>query len=516
MNFTETQALAFKKLLKALKLTQKSLIEEANKTGYQLDATALSGALSGRRPLPVSYIRGIKSQLELAIQREHEADSAALQELLKLTFAPSPSSERSSTASTARNIENHIVNNTNQTLTINQRSKKQKADSQKTDKRKDEVFIEAGKPLPHNCAHYITRRVDTEVAESIKHERPLIFVVAAPKMGTTSLFNQLTDSLKSRKEKIVCVDMKTSWSHFHKAFNISSLQKSNEIILVCTLLYAIATYLSAEDSTAKKIDDILNLPPELAEHAKKQVAQTIKALLNNTNAYIFIDHLDKLLYEQKINFSEHQRFAIFLKDTLTDFTTRVICSLSPFVWSGDTQTSMFLRQAATCQAPPFDIHHVKLLHECLLSKNLSYAELEVALNDNNTVQTLTRYMGGNPFLIHLFLSQKENKTKLPSIDALKDTLLRLPNIQSFENELQQVGKVFEQLYTPFSLATIEAKSIEDMPTKHAKILESLGFIDTEWNQKTALIDLVLNKSSNAQNEATELQTKAHPTGVTFQ
>lgn len=422
MQFTEQQALAFKKLLKVTKLTQKALVSQLNKQGYQLDVTVLSNALNQRRKLPSSYTHVIKEKLEEVIDTQSMSNHPQVTSLLHQVFSP------------------YVTNNASTIA-------------------KPTAYIQAGKPLPAHTNQYISRPFDTEIDNYIEQNRPTILITYAPKYGATSLFNRIEPLLNAKGKTVLRISM---WQSFIEAKKRGLIEEVSDIALISVvLLYAIDNLLKSKTKVEVDYAQFKGLPNHFFLVQKKAKEQLDDLLPNRSEYCMIIDDLDKMLYQKIISLNTQTDFLFLLKDVVTQCNRQVICGVSPFVWFQDQYTSNILRQVAIQEVNQLDHYRTKQLHGALLnSSDLDITEF--SLGNTSKIQEVTESLGGNPFLLHWLLEQKQCVSLHEAFNLLIANFDDIEELTIYKQQLAEIAELLKDGYIPnFQNIDIHECSLEN-------------------------------------------------------
>lgn len=452
MNFSEQQTINFKKLLKALKLSQRALIGKLNEQGYQFDATVLSNALNQRRGLPSAYEAAIKAFLKNAIDAQPLTVQADLTALYKAAFTEN-------TEQTASNV-----------LTPT-----------------DLVFTKAGVPLPHNSAHYICRTFDNEVDEYIQQNRPTVLITAAPKYGVTSLFNRIAPELQSQGQgkQVLRINLLQTYTRL-----LENKVIENEIGIAgisAVLLSSIASQLNLDANTENDIQRLAVLPNRFSL-IQKEVNKCVDQLTSGEENYcLIIDDLDKLFYQKIINSETQTDFLFLLKDTIAKPTRQVVCSVSPLIWFEDQHTSQVLRQTAGQEVGQFDHFKTEQLYQ-QLSTHWGISFNEFTTNYTAKVQEITDQLGGNPYLIHWMLEQTQYSSLAGVFDLLCTNFSTIDDLKLYRQQLMNSIALLADMHVP-NISNID---INQQPLAINNLLIKCNFINIQSTKLNTLFELAIS------------------------
>ena len=493
MNFTEQQTLQFRKLLKTLKLSQKALIEQCNQSGYKLDSTALSSALNQRRSLPDAYEKALKEEIEKQIAAQPEKKQTKLSTLLDMAFGEKA--------------------DTSEPVHFGSEPAFFGSDEQAQQPTKPYVGVKPGIPLPAHCSHYVQRTCDRDLQDCLHQKQKLILITAAPKMGATSLLNQTEVQLQKLQHKVLRIDLLANWAPFTKVFSLNknkTKSENNIATLAALLMFCVAQSI---DYSASNKADISSIAPSLIELEATQGIERLLSLPNDYHvfsllrdastglknlfkeedvSYLLVDNLDKLLYQQKIDFETHNNFIWLLQHEFANAQQRIICCLSPFVWAQNTHTSLSLRQASTVDSSQFEHHHTLKLYQQLETQDRqTLSEFEGQHPDINTIQDITNKLGGNPFLLHYLMATTTRHSMLQALQEAdyfsptgNSNSVQEPLIE-YQKQLNNINALFPTLHNPLNSYT----SIENNPFDINQLLEKLSFLNRDTFKPTLLFEI---------------------------
>lgn len=459
MKFTEQQTLSFKKLLKELNFTQKALIAQLNKEGFQFDQTVLSNALNQRRGLPDSYVKGIKEYLAILIRQLSPTKQVALSLQLEQVFTEDVGDSFESLA--VKPMEPQIPQNL--------------------------VFTCAGEPLPANSAHYIRRPCDGEFDDYLQQNRQLILLTGAPKYGITSLYNRAEKKLVALGKQVLRINMLAVAEELmqlkiclrSKAFGIQTLG--------ALLVFAIAKQLEKTAEIDIEMNRLLDLPDRFSL-IQKEIASVVTLLLSDSTPYtLVIDDLDKLLYQEKIDLVTQTDFVFLLKDTIASPRVQVICALAPFIWFQDQHTSQVLRQAAEQETTPLDLFRVEQLYQQIASHN-NACFAEFGNQQTTIIQRITDNLGGSPFLMHWLFEQVECQSLNEAFDKLVTHFAEIPELLTYKQQLLALANVIKKHHIPLTTDT----DLQQQPLEINRLLAKCRLVNIQNTELNALFSLAIS------------------------
>lgn len=448
MNFSEQQTINFKKLLKALELSQKALITKLNEQGDQFDTTVLSNALNQLSGLPPAYEVAIKKFLKNSIDTQPLPVQAALTALCEAAFKQ-----------TASNV-----------LTPT-----------------DLVFTKAGVPLTHNSAHYIRRAFDSEVDEYIQQNRPTILITAAPKYGVTSLFNRIALVLQSQGQgkQVLRINLLQTYTRL-----LENKVIDNEIGIAgisAVLLSSIASQLNLDADIEGDIQRLVQLPNRFSL-IQREVNNCVDQLISGEENYcLIIDDLDKLFYQKIVDSETQTDFLLLLKDTIANPARQVVCSVSPLIWFEDQHTSQVLRQTAGQEVGQFEHFKTKLLCQ-QLSTDSDINFNEFTTNNTAKVQEITDQLGGNPYLIHWMLEQTQYNSVTEVFDLLCTNFSTIDDLKLYRQQLMNFITVLDEIHIP-NISNID---INQQPLEINNLLIKCNFINIQSTKLNTLFELAIS------------------------
>lgn len=455
MNFSEQQTINFKKLLKALKLSQKALVAELKKQGYQFDATVLSNALNQRRGLPLAYEVTIKKFLKNAIDVQPSAVHAELTALCEAAFTES--TEQTTSTSLPHQIPKNLV------------------------------FTKAGVPLPHNSAHYIRRTFDNEVDDYIQQNRPTVLITAAPKYGVTSLFNRIAPELQSQGQgkQVLRINLLQTYTRL-----LENKVIENEIGIAgisAVLLSSIASRLNLDADIENEIQRLVQLPNRFSL-VQLEVNNCLDQLTSGEENYcLIIDNLDKLFYQKIINSETQTDFLFLLKDTIAKPTQQVICGVSPLIWFEDQHTSLILRQTAGQEVGQFDHFKAQQLYK-QLSTHCSVIFNEFTTSNITQIQEITDKLNGHPYLIHWMLEQAEYSSFAEVFDLLCTNFSTIDCLQLYRQQLMNFITLLDEIH----ILNIFDIDINQQPLAINNLLIKCNFINIQSTKLNTLFELAIS------------------------
>lgn len=457
MNFSEQQTINFKKLLKALKLSQKALIAKLNAQSYQFDATVLSNALNQRRGLPSAYEVTIKKFLRNAIDTQPSAVHVELTALYEAAF----------TESTEQTASTSLTHQTPKNL----------------------VFTKAGVPLPYNSAHYIRRAFDNEVDDYIQQNRPTILITAAPKYGVTSLFNRIAPVLQSQSKQVLRINLLQTHTRLLKNKVIESEIGIAGISAV--LLSSIASQLNLGADIESEIRRLVVLPNRFSL-IQREVNNCVDQLTSGEENYcLIIDDLDKLFYQKIVDSETQTDFLFLLKDTIAKPTQQVICSISPLVWFEDQHTSLVLRQTAGQEVGQFDHFKAEQLLYTKLNTHIDITFNEFTTNNTAKVQEITDQLGGNPYLIHWMQEQTQYHSFAEAFDFLCTNFSTIDDLKLYRQQLMNFITVLDEMHIP-NISDISDTDVNQQPLAINNLLIKCNFINIQSTKLNTLFELAIS------------------------
>lgn len=453
MNFSEQQTINFKKLFKALRLSQKALIAKLNEQGYQFDATVLSNALNQRRGLPLAYEVTIKKFLKNAIDAQPSAVHAELTALYEAAFTES--TEQTASTSLTHQAPKNLV------------------------------FTKAGVPLPHNSAHYIRRTLDSEVDEYIQQNRPTILLTTAPKYGVTSLFNRIAPVLQSQGKQVLRINLLQTYTRLLENKVIEN--KIGIAGISAVLLSSIASQLNLDADIESDIQRLVQLPNRFSL-IQREVNNCVDWFTSGEENYcLIIDDLDKLFYQKIVDSETQTDFLLLLKDTIAKPTRQVVCSVSPLIWFEEQHTSQILRQTAEQEVGQFDHFKVEQLYQQLSAHNdISFNEFTT--NNTAKIQEITDQLGGNPYLIHWMLEQVQYSSLAELFDLLCTNFSTIDDLKLYRQQLRNFITVLAEMHVP-NIFNID---INQQPLAINNLLIKCNFINIQSAKLNTLFELAVS------------------------
>ncbi len=266
---------------------------------------------------------------------------------------------------------------------------------------------------------YIVRRIDEEVLSAIHQPRTIVTIQGPSQSGKTSLMMRLCSNLRSKDPHLrtVYIDI--------QSFPNQELQS------VSTVWQSIANSMAEQLKLANW--DITDWYPDrpydrqLGQFLDNDVFdQDIKMLI------ICLDGVDKIVGSSIKNefFSSLRGF--YQRGTLNTSWEKVNWLLSTTY-----DPSLFI---SVSNSSPFNIGHRANLHPFTSAEVLEFANRLGLQLDDQTLVRIIEYLGGHPYLVHLFLYQWSND---PSV---RDQIFDAPSAGGgiFRDHLHRYLLIFQQ------------------------------------------------------------------------
>lgn len=303
-------------------------------------------------------------------------------------------------------------------------------------------LLQPGGAIDINSHFYIKRKEDDKVLNEVKKVRSIVTIRGPRQTGKTSLIQRVYIDLKKSGElRPVIVD-------FQK-FPSVELKSLQEIWKAITL--------EIEFQLGIEVRNLEYWNPKFSYDQNVSLFLKRFVFMENKNPVLFcFDEVDKIFFSPiKDDFFGSIRF--FYNKGAYDLTWKKI----HWLLSTSSEPSFFIENI---RESPFNIDLRILLNSFTFNETLEFAHRHGLLPDKTTIDRIMTFLGGRPYLLHLFL----HNAALHSVPLEKQF-----NTDDFSIFLDHLGQYLNQFHREPKLATAMQQVISGNDCRDKKLADRL-------------------------------------------